>query len=82
MLLNLTTKHLFGNFREVIAQLPPTCCRLITKVTETAIREFLYADDCALSACLESTVQQQMNKFSIACGHFILIISTKKTKEM
>jgi len=48
-------------------------------VTETASREFLYADDCALNACLEGTVRHQMNKFSVACaGHFGLNVSNKK----
>jgi len=42
----------------------------------------LYGDDCALSTCLESTIQHQMNEFFIACHQFGLTISTNKTEAM
>ncbi|XP_046846768.1 uncharacterized protein LOC124440414 [Xenia sp. Carnegie-2017] len=54
----------------------------ITKVKETIIRDFLFADDCALNASSESELQISMNKFSAACDNFGLTISTKKTEVM
>jgi len=54
----------------------------VTKVKETVIRDFLFADDCALNAGTEQKMQHEMDCFSKACGNFGLIINTKKTKLM
>ncbi len=50
----------------------------ITKVKETVLRDFLFADDCALNAGSLSEMQSSMNKFTAACDNFGLTISTKK----
>jgi len=73
----LQTRHDAHAYRCVDSRL-----KAITKVTETAIGDFLYADNCALNACRESTIQHQMNKFTVASGHFSLTFSTKKAKTM
>ena len=54
----------------------------VTKVKETVIREFLFADDCALNASTEQMMQSEMDCFSKACDNFGLTISTKKTEVM
>jgi len=54
----------------------------ITKVKETVLRDFLFADDCALNAGSESEMQSSMDSFSEACDNFGLTISTKKTEVM
>ena len=54
----------------------------VTKVKETVIRDFLFADDCALNASTEQNMQQEMDCFSRACDNFGLTISTKKTEVM
>ena len=54
----------------------------VTKVKETVIRDFLFADDCALNASTEQMMQHEMNCFSQACENFGLTISTKKTEVM
>jgi len=54
----------------------------ITKVKETILRDFLFADDCALNAGSETEMQVSMDKFSAACDNFGLTISTKKTEVM
>ena len=51
-----------------------------TKVKEDAVRDFLFADDCALNAASEAQMQRSMNRFSAACNNFGLTISTKKTE--
>ena len=51
-----------------------------TKVSETIINDFLFADDCALNTTSESSMQQTVNQFSSACDNFGLTISTKKTE--
>lgn len=51
-----------------------------TKVEEDSLRDFLFADDCALNAATEDKMQQSMNCFSNACKNFGLTISTKKTE--
>ena len=54
----------------------------VMKVKETVIRDFLFADDCALNAGNEQEMQLQMDSFSSACDNFGLTISTKKTEVM
>ena len=54
----------------------------VTKVKETVIRDFLFADDCALNASTEQKMQHEMDCFSRACDNFGLTISTKKTEVM
>ncbi|XP_063597258.1 uncharacterized protein LOC134773939 [Penaeus indicus] len=54
----------------------------VTKVKETIIRDFLFADDCALNAGTEQKMQHEMNCFTRAGDNFGLIISTKKTEVM
>ncbi|XP_071484152.1 uncharacterized protein [Diadema antillarum] len=52
--------------------------KAITKVKETVIRDFLFADDCALNVNGEDEMQMQMDRLS----SFGLTISTKKTEVM
>ena len=54
----------------------------VSKVFETVIREFLFADDCALNATSEQKMQHEMDCFSQACSNFGLTISTSKTEVM
>ena len=51
-------------------------------VKKTVIRDFLFADDCALNALTEQDMQATMDKFSAACDNFGLTISTTKTEVM
>ena len=60
----------------------PRHLKAVTKVKETVIRDFLFADDCALNAITEQKMQQDMDCFSRACDNFGLTISTKKTEVM
>ena len=60
----------------------PRRLQAVTKVTETVIRDLLFADDCALNATKEQEMQQEMDEFSSACNNFGLTISTKKTEVM
>ena len=53
-----------------------------TKVKEDRVRDFLFADDCALNASSEDEMQRNMDKCSSACDTFGLTISTKKTEVM
>ena len=53
-----------------------------TLVTHTTLRDFLFADDCALNAGSESEMQTSMDQFASACNNFGLTISTKKTEVM
>ena len=54
----------------------------VTKVKRTVIRDFLFADDCALNAGDEQEMQLQLDRLSLACDNFGLNISTKKTEVM
>jgi len=54
----------------------------VTKVKETVIRDFLFADDCALNASTEEKMQQELDGFSSACDNFGLTISITKTEVM
>ena len=49
----------------------------VTKLKETVIRDFLFADDCALNARSEQEVQLEMDRLSTAS--FGLTINVKKT---
>ena len=51
-----------------------------TKTRIESIRDFLFADDCALIASTELDMQHSVNLFSAACTNFGLTISTKKTE--
>ena len=53
-----------------------------TKVRKTVVRDFLFADDCALSATSEELMQLEMDRFASACNNYGLTISTKKTEVM
>ena len=52
--------------------------KAITKVKETDIRNFFFADDCALIASDEEEMQPEMGRFSVACDNFGLTISITK----
>ena len=60
----------------------PRRLQAITKVKETVIRDFLFADDCALNASTEEEMQHELDCFSSACDNFGLTISTTKTEVM
>ena len=53
-----------------------------TKVKEEMVRDFLFADDCALNAGSEDGMQRSMDKLSTACDDYGLTISTRKTEVM
>jgi hypothetical protein len=53
-----------------------------TKVKTDTINDLLFADDCALNAPSEASMQHSVDKFSNACNNFGLTISTKKTEVM
>ena len=53
-----------------------------TKITSVKIREFLYADDAALSACSQEDLQELTDHFSSASKKFGLTISLKKTEAL
>ena len=52
----------------------------VTKVKETVIKDFLFADDCALNPGDEQDLQLQMDRFSSAYDNSGLTISTTKTE--
>ncbi|KAL8568047.1 hypothetical protein ACOMHN_000271 [Nucella lapillus] len=60
----------------------PWRLQAVTKVKETVLRYFLFADDCALNAGDEQEMQIEMDNLSSACNNFGLTISTKKTEVM
>ena len=53
-----------------------------SKTQVKCLREFLFADDAAVTAHSEEDLQQLMNRFSHACQEFGLTISLKKTQVM
>ena len=53
-----------------------------TKVTKAKVRDFLYADDCALAASSEDDLQELTDHFSSAAAKFGLTISLKKTEAL
>ncbi|KAI8481625.1 Dynein heavy chain 1, axonemal [Branchiostoma belcheri] len=52
----------------------------LTKVKHTVLKDFLFADDCALNATSGQDMQISTDRFSGACDNFGLVISTKKTE--
>ena len=56
------------------------CLLASTKTIEELITELLFADDCALLAHTEETLQHIVNRFSDAAKNFGLTVSLKKTK--
>ena len=52
------------------------------KVRETVPRDFLFADDCTISASHEQEMQVGMDSFCSSCNNIDLTISTKKTEIM
>ena len=59
-------------------------CRLqaVTKVKENVLKDFLFAEDCALKVGPEPELQDSMDKFPNACENFVLTISIKETEVM
>ena len=53
-----------------------------SKVSATLLREFLFADDCALAAHSVEDMQHIMNLFANSCERFGLTISLTKTESM
>ncbi|KAJ1160521.1 hypothetical protein NDU88_001023 [Pleurodeles waltl] len=51
-----------------------------TKVEKDSVRDFLFADDCALSTATEAQMKQIMNRFSTAWRYFGLTINTKNSE--
>ena len=51
-----------------------------TKVYEALLRDFLFADDCALAATSEEDLQELADNLSDACSDFGLTISLKKSE--
>eukprot|EP00914_Ancora_sagittata_P031987 GHVO01064820.1.p1 GENE.GHVO01064820.1~~GHVO01064820.1.p1 ORF type:complete len:160 (-),score=20.43 GHVO01064820.1:279-758(-) len=51
-----------------------------TRVQTQPIREFLFADDCALGSSSERAMQDSVGSFGSACDYFCLTISTQKTE--
>ena len=49
----------------------------VTKVKKTVIRDFLFADDCALNANTEETMQHETDCLCQGCDNFVITISTK-----
>ena len=52
----------------------------VTKVKETVIRDFLFADNCTLNANKEQKMPHEMDCFWRACDNFGLTISTKMAR--
>ena len=53
-----------------------------TKVKQTVIRDFLFANDCTLNVISEHNMQDSLDRFSTTCNNFSLTISIKKTEVM
>ena len=51
-----------------------------TKVTQAIVRDFLFADDCALAAHSEADLQELADCFATAATSFGLTVSIKKTE--
>ncbi|XP_069179080.1 uncharacterized protein [Procambarus clarkii] len=59
-----------------------TSLRAKTKVRLRCLRDFLFADDAAVTTHSAEVLQRLMTRFSEACQAFGLIISLKKTQVM
>ena len=83
-------KHAFGPAAEGIYLRTRTDGKLFnlsrlrakTKVQLRCLRDFLFADDAAVTAHSAKDLQQFMTRFSYACQNFGLTISLKKTQVM
>lgn len=53
-----------------------------TKVFEALLQEFLFADDCALTATTRDDLQHTVNHFSVSCKRLGLTISLGKSEAM
>ena len=53
-----------------------------TKVQQKCLRDFLFADDAAITTHSEEELQHLMDRFSNSCNAFGLTISQKKTQVM
>lgn len=58
------------------------CLRAKTKVREILVRNILFADDAAVATHSQDQLQSLMDRFSLACKDFGLILSLKKTNVM
>ena len=56
--------------------------KAVSKVEHLTIRELLFADDCALVACSQETLQRLCDCFATAARRFGLTISINKTEAM
>ena len=54
--------------------------RSASKVMETVVQDFLYADDCALVAHSEEALQRIASRFAAAAKHFGLKVNLSKTE--
>lgn len=52
----------------------------IQRSAHKCLRDYVFADDAAVTAQSVNDLQQLMDKFSHACKHFGLTISLKKTQ--
>ena len=52
----------------------------VTKVKETVIKDFLFADDCAVNDTSTQGMQATIDRLSGSCDNFGLTINTKKTE--
>ena len=85
---SLLLKHAFGAANEGIFLRTRSDGRLFnlsrlrarTKVREVMIIDMLFADDAAIAAHTEEELQHLMDRLSLACRDFGLIISLPKTK--
>lgn len=83
-------KHAFGSAAEGIYLRTRSDGKLFnlsrlrakTKTQLKCLRDFLFADDAAVTAHSAEDLQQLMSRFSVACQHFGLTISFKKTQVM
>ena len=51
--------------------------KAVTKVKQTVIIDFLFADNCALNVINKCNMQDSLDRFWTACNNFGITISTK-----